>query len=551
MLLDAGHEVFHYGCEGSDPPCTENIDVVSNAYRESFYPDKGKDYPQFDYDTSDEYHGVFHRRCAEEISKRNEDNDFLLCFWGHGHKPIADMAGNLVVVEASIGYSETFAPYRVFESYAWMHWVSGRQSQTHGKFYDAVIPNFFDPSEFTFNKEREDWFLYLGRIIKSKGVELAVDLTNRIGAKIVIAGQGSLKHEYDGIDLRGNHIEFAGYADVEKRKDLMSRAKALIMPTFHHESFGRTAMEAQLSGCPVICTDHGSFNEVVLHGITGYRCHTMEQFDWAARNIGDISPDACYHWASENFSMSKVMPKYQEYFDMLYDLRNDGWGGRNDDRKNLDWLKISFPSISEDIHEDISHSEDVDEWKNAQLWEESWWKNGVANGTNTHYEEKKQIEFYAPRMGLKFDKNDRIDMGGKNVLDIGGGPASMLLKVMNGGRMKVVDPLLPPEWALQRYEFSGIEFESVMGENLRERGWDEVWIYNVLQHTMDPEAVLHKALEAGRVLRVFEWTDTGISPGHIHNLTADFFRRVLGDIGVNDTVDVGNGWFCNSFSVVI
>jgi hypothetical protein len=29
MLTDLGHEVIHYGTEGSNPPCTENVSVLS------------------------------------------------------------------------------------------------------------------------------------------------------------------------------------------------------------------------------------------------------------------------------------------------------------------------------------------------------------------------------------------------------------------------------------------------------------------------------------------------------------------------------------------
>ncbi len=87
---------------------------------------------------------------------------------------------------------------------------------------------------------------------------------------------------------------------VEGRRKLMAEAAAFICPTQYVEPYGNVAIEAQASGTPVICTDWGGFTETVLHGYTGYRCRTMEQFEWAAGNIGRIDPAACRQWVVDN-----------------------------------------------------------------------------------------------------------------------------------------------------------------------------------------------------------------------------------------------------------
>jgi len=69
-------------------------------------------------------------------------------------------------------------------------------------------------------------------------------------------------------------------------------------------------------------------------------------------------------------------------------------------------------------------------WQQAQEWEFGWWGNCV----NTYGEETKQL-LYAARMGLTAFHDGKspfnFDLGGASVLDIGGGPSSLLLKCTN------------------------------------------------------------------------------------------------------------------------
>ena len=157
-------------------------------------------------------------------------------------------------------------------------------------------------------------------------------------------------------------------------------------------------------------------------------------------------------------------------------------------------------------------------WEKAQEWETAWW----SNCSNTLGEETKQL-LYAKKMGLQFFHDGKspfnIDMKGKCVLDIGGGPASLLLKCQNLGKVKVIDPMPMPNWVLGRYNLAGIEFEQKKAEDLADHGWDEVLLYNVLQHVENPELVLKNAVAAGKLIRIFEWLDTSPSEGHPNTIT--------------------------------
>lgn len=348
MLKSLGHTVYFYGVEGSKVECDEFIQVSTKKVLEKTYGKYDWKKLFFKHDPNDFAHMNFNGAAILEITKRKQPKDFLLITMGNYQKPIADMVGIDLTVEAGIGYSGVFTKYRVFESYAWMHTLYGANDGWNwdGRFYDCVIPNFFDPTDYDYTPEKkENYFLYMGRFIHRKGYTIAIEATERAGAKLLCAGQVDALPKTDPIFTK-KHVEFVGYADTKKRKKLLSRAQGVFVPTLYGEPFGGIAVEAMLSGTPVISTDFGVFNETVLHGLTGFRCRTMEQFVWAVKNIANIKPEACRAWALANFSMERVKWMYQEYFDQLQGLYGPGFYSENDTRTELDWLKKTYPCES-------------------------------------------------------------------------------------------------------------------------------------------------------------------------------------------------------------
>ena len=188
-------------------------------------------------------------------------------------------------------------------------------------------------------------------------------------------------------------------------------------------------------------------------------------------------------------------------------------------------------------------------WEDDQRYEQAFWGSCV----NTYGEETKQ-QVYAERMGLGWGGADGkwpvIDLAGRSVLDLGGGPVSLLLKCVNlGAGCAVVDPCGYPDWVTDRYAAHGIQHYREPGETFdRDESSDEAWIYNVLQHVEDPEAVARVALEHAPVVRVFEWIRTGVSVGHPNDLTAELLdgwfapgRGVIEQL--DDRGCVGTAWY--------
>lgn len=292
--LSPHFHMIHYGIPGAQVDC-EHIDIPTNP--------------------SDIV--GFNQIAGDEIQKRADKDDIIVCFFGVDNKLASDMNPKCKVVEPSIGYraNGVFAPYRVFTSYANMHMFYGERGMLmNPSWFDDVIGNPFTISEFEYSEQKEDYYLYFGRVCEEKGVHLAIQATERLGKKLIIAGPGSIqKLGYTSIP---KHVELFGVANAEQRKNLMKNAKAVIGLTYYVEPFGNMIIEANLSGTPVITTDWGAFPEIVHQGVTGYRIRNFKSLLNAIESVDKLDPAACRKWGL-NFSDEEIHDKHKDYLNRV------------------------------------------------------------------------------------------------------------------------------------------------------------------------------------------------------------------------------------------
>lgn len=343
MMSRRGHVIYHYGHERSEVECFEHITVTTDAMLKGAYGDYNFNVEFFKYDTNDGLHKQQAVNCIREITSRGQKGDFVLCFFDQKEIGLHFVNSGMFVVHPGIGsHNPVWAPFNVFESYAVMNNTFGFEDP---RFYNVVIPNYFDPADFDYSKEKKGYLLLLGRLISKKGIHLAQDLAYRTGHILIVAGQGTYK-DATGVEIPPPHVKCIGYANAKQRRLLLSGAKALIQATYYSEPFGGTTVEAAFSGTPVITTDWGAFPEIVVHGVTGFRCRQMEHFEWAVHNIHLIQPEACRLWATKNFTFGRIAERYEEYFHMVSNLHKAGLYEPYPERQDLSWLSMYYPCVN-------------------------------------------------------------------------------------------------------------------------------------------------------------------------------------------------------------
>lgn len=324
MMTQRGHTVIHYGHPDSQVVCTEHVDVTDDATLAQSYGDHDWRRHQFKHNINDHAYQEFNRRLAEQVRKRAQPLDFLCLPFGIGHKAAADALADtgIIVCEPGIGYtSGSFAEWRAFESHAVRTVVEGAHNPQ--PWYSWVIPNYFDIEDFDYNDTKDDYILYLGRVTELKGISTCIQATAAAGARLVIAGQGRLSDI--GYAETPAHVTEVGYADRETRRQLMSRARALIIATNYLEPFGGVVVEALLSGTPIITPFFGSFEEINQQGVTGFKCHTLREFTQAVQSSQYIQPAQCRQRGLA-YTFPVVAPQFESWFAAIQEVYTGaGW----------------------------------------------------------------------------------------------------------------------------------------------------------------------------------------------------------------------------------
>jgi len=324
MMTPLGYEVVYYGVglDGYTIGATAQVQVLS--------PDEQVALLGHDFSDITKYHGddanignalyqEFNRRLCEILPTTVAQGDIVLYPFGIAHAATVGSHQGFSV-ESGIGYPDTFLPFRIFESYAWMHYHQGKYAR-QGANYEWVIPNYFVAEDWTMNTTPDEYLLYFGRLNDLKGLPTVVEIARKLPhKKILICGQGD-PTPY----LTEKNIHYVLPKHGKERDQLLGQAEAVLMPSAFTEPFGGVAVEAMLCGTPVISTSFGAFTETIEQGKTGFRCHTLGDWLKALALVPSLDRQYISERARSLYALEAVAPQYDKVFRQVADLATTGW----------------------------------------------------------------------------------------------------------------------------------------------------------------------------------------------------------------------------------
>ncbi len=325
-MIGGTHEIQLYAPQGPDVEGATLHSCLSNDERIHIF---GKDDPnRLPSWPTDEQSAKFNANAIQLLHQYLQPQDLILLSMGWTHRPILTAFPNYICCEPGVGYEGILTNFCAFESCAWRHHVYAKKGIDDGRWFDAVIPNYFDPQDFPIlNNGSGDYLLFLGRIVQRKGPHIASEIARAAGMKLIVAGAGGKQAGKDIIapEITVKDAEYVGPVNVKERAALLAGARALIVPTTYIEPFGGVSVEANFAGTPVITSDWGAFTETVQNGVNGFRFRTLSEAVQAVDDVGSLDSLAIRDYARSRYSLESVAPMFNRWFNQLQTLHGKGW----------------------------------------------------------------------------------------------------------------------------------------------------------------------------------------------------------------------------------
>ncbi len=259
----------------------------------------------------------------------------------HVHSPFSALAA---AIETGVPTVHTlhgsFTPemirlYDLVGDRAWFVAISEAQKRFHESLrYGGVVYNGIDIAFYSFNTQKEDFILFLGRAAPEKGWRRAIEAAKLAGEHLVSAVKIAHPTEQEEWEENVKPIlpkdwMLMGEISQEEKVDLLQRAKAVLFPIDWPEPFGLVMTEAMACGTPVIATPRGSVPEVIEDGVTGWIVSVENYAQEAAeklKHLDEIDPHAGRERVQRLFSKEAMVAGYEGVFERVV---ADGRGGRD------------------------------------------------------------------------------------------------------------------------------------------------------------------------------------------------------------------------------
>ncbi|THF79877.1 glycosyltransferase [Cohnella fermenti] len=192
-------------------------------------------------------------------------------------------------------------------------YLSRRQMDIYGKGEGEFVYNGIELSDYPLQTMKQDYLLYMGAILPYKGVHYALEVAERTGRKLIMAGP-TYNMDYYRSEIvpamqRNPNIQFVGEVGGSERLELFRNAECLLFPTLCEEPFGLVMIEAMACGTPPLCFPNGAVPEV-MGGFPELVCRTTGEMTRKVAKAAYPPPEQLRAYVENHFSAAIMAQRY-------------------------------------------------------------------------------------------------------------------------------------------------------------------------------------------------------------------------------------------------
>ena len=123
------------------------------------------------------------------------------------------------------------------------------------------IPLYSHTKVSQVSTKKKDQIIYVGSLIKGKGVELLIEAftQSKINFDLIIIGDGPLREKLE--KFSSGKIHFAGHLDKEQVEKYYKESRAVVVPSLLPETFSLAGVDALKHGTLPICSNVGGISQ--------------------------------------------------------------------------------------------------------------------------------------------------------------------------------------------------------------------------------------------------------------------------------------------------
>jgi glycosyltransferase involved in cell wall biosynthesis len=179
--------------------------------------------------------------------------------------------------------------------------------------YLATIHHGIDTDAFSLHPAPGSYLLFFGRIHPDKGTAAAIDVAERLGIPLIVAGIVQDQRYFDeqvAPRIDGDAVRFIGAVGSAERSEILGGALALLHLIGFDEPFGYSVIEAMACGTPVIAFRRGSMPELIEDGLTGFLVDDIDGAVAAVRQARVVERVEIRERAVARFGSARMVDAY-------------------------------------------------------------------------------------------------------------------------------------------------------------------------------------------------------------------------------------------------